>query len=340
MSSYTDDQLSAARLALCNPYAFMEELEGARAPTLNKPTASPIQSRLATPEQVHASRERLQNQYAHLNGDGNFEGASRVSSNDRAVLMTPDESFNKLSATKNAPERTSIKAPRKHTDQQIQTIARQIQIDIWNHKNELWDGSPPEDPIELLSPAHAMLIKGFSLEFVSGFGPLIRDNDIAEIAGYLDNDKKTVYVSEQFTAQQQLFTAAHELGHIFLHGDSIGRMHRDRPADGSKLSRDHIEWAADKFAAYFLMPENLVKKVFKQKFRTEHLNINEDVAFGLGFSNIDELRKKIQNKKQLAQLVAGATHYHSNHFKSLAVQFRVSVGAMAIRLEELGLIRY
>lgn len=336
MSSYTEDQLSAARLALCNPYAFMEELEEEPAPGLNKPTSN-IQFTPATHEQLRASRERLQNQYSYLNGEGNFEGLVK-SSNDRQALKTSDEAFDTLSTTKDAPERKPISVPKKYTEKQIQYIARQIQVDIWNNKNRLWNGSPPEDPIELLNPSQAMLLKGFSLELVPGFGPLIKDQNIAEIAGYLDNDKKVAYVSEQFTAQQQLFTAAHELGHILLHGNSLGRMHRDRPTDGSKLSRDHVEWAADKFAAYFLMPENLVKKSFKQRFRIERLNINEDVAFGLGFSNIDELQKKTQNKTHLAQLVAATTHYHTNHFKSLAAQFRVSVGAMAIRLEELGLI--
>jgi Zn-dependent peptidase ImmA (M78 family) len=340
MSSYTDDQLSAARLALCDPYAFMEELEGEIAQAVNKPTDSNIHYTPATLEQVRASRELLQNPYAYLNGEGNFEGTLKASSNDQALLTAVDERFDIPSTTKDASERKSIQTPRKYTEKQIQAIARQIQIAIWKNKNDLWNGRPPEDPIELLSPSHAMLLKGFSLEFVPGFGPIMRGQDIAEIAGYLDYDKKITYISEQFTAPQQLFTSAHELGHILLHGDSIGRIHRDRPTDGSNLSRDYIEWAADKFAAYFLMPEKLVKKAFKQRFRTEHLNINEDVAFGLGFSNIDELRKKIQNKKQLAQLVAGTTHYHANHFKSLAAQFRVSVGAMAIRLEEFGLIKY
>lgn len=332
MSSYTEDQLSAARLALCNPYAFIEELELEIAPIFDKPAASSVQSTPATQEQIRSSREQLQSPYAHLNGEGNFEGTVKAYSNDQSPLTA--------STAKDAPERKSIQTPRKYTEKQIQAIARQIQIAIWKNKNDLWNGRPPEDPIELLSPAHAMLLKGFSLEFVPGFGQIIKGLDVAEIAGYLDNDKKTVYVSEQFPFQQQLFTTAHELGHILLHGNSIGRMHRDRASDGSKISRDHIEWAADKFAVYFLMPEKLVKKSFKKRFGTERLNISEEVAFGLGFSNIDELKKKIKNKTHLAQTVAATTHYHTNHFKSLASQFRVSVGTMAIRLEELGIIRY
>jgi len=339
MSSYTENQISAARRILCNPYAFIEELEKEEStPIRNKPVTSKIQDTQATSDQVQASRKLLQNQYSHLGGDGDFEGVVKSWAIPQE-LTTSNKSLSKQS-TKETSERKAVRAPQRYSEKQIQNIARQIQVEIWKDKDRFWSGAPPKDPIELLNPSHAISLRRYSLEYVPGFGQIIKDRDIAEIAGYLDNDRRKVYVSEQFSSEQMLFTAAHELGHILLHRDSIGHIHRDRPVDGAIISRDHVEWAADKFATFFLMPENLVRRRFIQRFRTKCLYVTEEAAFGLGFLNTDELRKKIQNKEHLAQLVASTTNYHTNHFKSLAAQFRVSVGSMAIRLKELELINY
>lgn len=341
MNSYTTDQISAARRALCNPYAHMELLEEGTDSMQEQPITPLSQYGEANSRQVHASRKLLQNQYSHLDGDGKFNGLVK-SSNDSLALANPDPQISKPEGrVARDVKPINLPAPRRYSEKQIQNFARQIQVDIWNDRNRFWDGSPPKDPIELLSPAHGIFLEGYSLEHKSGFGPIFKDHDIAEIAGYLDNVHKKVYISEQFTLEQQLFTAAHELGHILMHRESLGQLHRDRPVDGAtKLSRDYIEWAADKFATFFLMPENLVRSCFEQKFKAGCLTVTEEIAFGLGYSNADEFRKSIRNKRQFSQLVASTTHFHTSHFKSLASQFRVSVGAMTIRLEELELIKY
>jgi Zn-dependent peptidase ImmA (M78 family) len=85
------------------------------------------------------------------------------------------------------------------------------------------------------------------------------------------------------------FTAAHELGHIILHEQAV--LHRDRPFDGSSnIPKDLIEQQADKFAALFLMPANVVKDVFYEIFETEKLTLNEGTALALASGNLRDLK--------------------------------------------------
>src|SRR5690606_17622359 len=130
------------------------------------------------------------------------------------------------------------------------------------------------------------------------------------------------------------FTAAHELGHAILHKQPV--MHRDIPIDGSIMSknRSQAERQADKFAAYFLMPAKLVKDVFEELFQTQQFQIDETSAFKLINGNVSGLRKECRNLRGLSKKLASSESYGQNFFNSMATIFNVSVGAMAIRLEE------
>jgi len=73
------------------------------------------------------------------------------------------------------------------------------------------------------------------------------------------------------------FTAAHEIGHIILHVPFYKEKHKDDLSKDKIISRkdggfegskkDPEEWQADKFAAFLLMPTELIKKTFYKNFK-------------------------------------------------------------------------
>ena len=118
-------------------------------------------------------------------------------------------------------------------------------------------------------------------------------------------------------------------------------MHRDRPLDGpgqERGVRDKIEREADKFASFFLMPENLVRNRFREFFLCDKFALNEDTIFALDPSGSMRLQDCKKTLRELARILTDADSYNGRHFNSLADQFHVSVEAMAIRLEELELL--
>ena len=147
---------------------------------------------------------------------------------------------------------------------------------------------------------------------------------------------KQVHISRQFTRDICSFTAAHELGHAMLH-EAVA-LHRDRPLNGASISRDAIEFEADKFATFFLMPQKLVQDTFKRFFLTEKFSLDETTAFAIGLGDFQAVKNKFKTLRQLSKLLASTEHYNGTRFISLANQFRVSTEAMAIRLEELELL--
>lgn len=162
-----------------------------------------------------------------------------------------------------------------------------------------------------------------------------------ETAGLIDNVKKIVRISTKFPPQVQRYTLAHELGHAILHHNSLSVLHRDRELDSriDNPKRDSIEVQADKFAAFFLMPRKEMKAQFLARFQSEKLKIDEDVAFHLGIS-LSDLKKKYKEKRHLSRFIASTPIYAGKSFETLANQFKVSVEAMAIQIEELELIDF
>lgn len=333
MSAYTKDQISASKMAYGNPYAHIElcdEPESMADPKYIE----------ASDEKVRASRRLLENQYAHHDGDGKYCALELSPKALKNVKVTVSKSLIGFERTSAKLSNEKAKVPRRYAEHEIQQIVRNLHKSLWNNKSHLWDGDIPNDPIKFLDPSLVLPFCGYSLEYLEGLPQDMKDGNLGEVAGLLDTTNKAVYISRQFKQEQQIFTAIHELGHGLLHRESIGPQHRDRPLDGTIISRDHIEREADKFAALFLMPEKLVKTHFSARFQTNQFKASEETAFGLGFLNKEELTKKVRSKKELARLLASNVQYHSRTFESLASQFRVSVGAMAIRLEELELVDF
>ena len=92
-------------------------------------------------------------------------------------------------------------------------------------------------------------------------------------------DQKTIEINENLSDHEgrMNFTAAHEVGHIILHVPFYNEKHgkdvsehkiisrKDGGFDGTK--KEPEEWQADKFAAFLLMPSELIKKAFFNNYK-------------------------------------------------------------------------
>lgn len=90
-----------------------------------------------------------------------------------------------------------------------------------------------------------------------------------EISGLFDPKKRTIFVNIKDSPQRQRFTIAHEFGHAVLHAEKLksdpdlGIFYR-RFVDTFEVSDKYIieEKQANHFAAFLLMPEDLLKTFF------------------------------------------------------------------------------
>ncbi len=221
----------------------------------------------------------------------------------------------------------------------IEEIAKSLQNTLWKYRKNAWKKRVPKAPLEVLNPEKALSALGYFYNLQTSLGQHTIQGSLFEIAGIIDKEEKIVSISDQFPPAIRNFTTAHELGHALLHKDMV--LHRDRPKNGTSLvERDAKEKQADKFASYFLMPENLMKSAFQERFLANHFVINEESAFAFNEASTSNLRKKSKDLHGLAKKLAGAEFYNGNPFVSLAGLFSVSIDAMAIRLEELKLLEF
>ncbi len=81
--------------------------------------------------------------------------------------------------------------------------------------------------------------------------------------GTTDLNKKTIYIREDVYYRacdgnaRDLFTIAHELGHLFLHSNQNVELAR---AEMNIKAYENPEWQANTFAAELLMPVKLISK--------------------------------------------------------------------------------
>jgi len=310
----SEQQISENRRLLQNPYAFLNEA--------GRFDAAPMAVE-ASDAHIVANRRLLENQYAFVDDKG------QLSAIVPAANSTPEQAAEKIQMPKaNSPGYGWI-----------EQAARKLQESIWRRRYELWPNGVSDDPVELLDPAIALGIINFDFDMAETLGQFSISGTTFEVAGIIDRPERRVQISRQMPFNTQRFTAAHELAHAVLH-EGV-RMHRDRPLDGpgqSRGARDNIEKEADKFASLFLMPDNLVRVRFRQLFLCDKFIVNEDTIFALDPSSSMGLQGHKKTLRQLARILASAGSYNGRHFCSLADQFHVSVEAMAIRLEELGLL--
>lgn len=262
--------------------------------------------RLATPEEVSAGRFLLQNPYAYLDEDGALK-----------ALET---------------------SPRAHNQHDLKAIARAVRnthIQLWKSRNKLWQGNPPQSPVDLLNPLKAAELFGFTASEHDSLGFYVDRFEKVGVAGILDRGKREIRISRDFAIPERRFTAAHEIGHLVLH-PNISILHRDRAVTGSKIVRDRVEFEADKFAVYFLLPAKLIRAEFEERFLTQRFELNADTEFALGKRNLKNLKR---SKRTLCRDLAQSIQFNGKFFISLAERFGVTVETMAIRLEELRIVK-
>ena len=86
------------------------------------------------------------------------------------------------------------------------------------------------------------------------------DVDTDGISGAVSHDKKCIYLNADDSARRKVFTLAHEIGHVVLHGDSPAGFIDYRKSD----TRNQKEWEADNFAGELLMPADHFKAQWRK----------------------------------------------------------------------------
>ena len=221
----------------------------------------------------------------------------------------------------------------------VENEARRLQFEIWHKRKLLWPIGEPSLS-SMFSPRIAAHVLDLEYEMREKITPLSFGNGF-EAAGILNRARGIISISTRFKYAVQHFTGAHEIGHFVLHPDVGGQIeHRDRPIfDLPPSGRSQIELEADYFAAFFLAPRKLVAQAFSRRFGSTHpLRLDETVAFHLGGNLMHELFISPTGSLKFAAAVAGAQRFGGFPFPSLADHFGISVSAMAIRLQELGLV--
>lgn len=320
-------RISENRRLYQNQYAFLDDTDSYSAlidgETVNAPSA----------DKIAASRRILQDPYAHLD---EFGGFSAIATENTACLQ-PD-AFTTLSQQAEGKYFALLRNKRgnhRYSNAEIESKAKDLQRKMWQDRGEMWPVTAPSNPIDILDPAIAFGLIGYDFDLEETLGQDYHEGKQIEVAGIIDDTSKKVRISRQFPYDVRSFTAAHELGHALLH-DARG-LHRDRPLDGTSVSREAVEREADKFASYFLMPGKLLKVRFEAHFGTNNFSLNDDTRFALTRGTSLNLKKDCKTLRDLSRILASAMSYNGLHFVSLASQFKVSTEAMAIRLEELGL---
>lgn len=350
MADQLDTLIRESRKRLGNPYALLNDRGRFEAILLDA-------GQLDTP--IRESRKRLGNRFAYLNDKGEFEAilldtkqtvyeGLRGSQNPYAFAPENDNFSESRSADQPTHVRPVIDATsifrkqskgKRLSRRDIETVARNFQLEMWKRRSELFPERTFQSPLDILKPPLALDAIGYQYDLVASIGQHSYDGDRFEVAGLIDPTCKTVQVSRQFGSAICNFTAAHELGHAILHGE-LG-LHRDRPLDGSTggRSRDRTELEADTFATYFLMPSKQVQITFQQTFQTDRFVLNEETAFALDASDYDSIRARCRTVRDLSRILADARQYNGTFIYSLSEIYGVSIEAMAIRLEELQLVR-
>lgn len=273
---------------------------------------------------IRRSRADLQNPYAYLNGEGEYEARVR----EKTVTAALIEKARVLKGQRRG---------RAFTRPEIERIARNLHTEMWLRRAEIFPSVAEVDPLQILDPELALRCLGYTVAIRDSLGQHSAGRDSFEVAGIVDNSSGTVEISRRFTPAVRSFTAAHELGHALMHEGS--GLHRDRGPDGVSIGpRDAREAEADAFASYFLLPEKQVRAAFRKRFLTEEFKLTEPTAFALCSGSLTHLQKRCRSERDLARMLAAAQRYNGVHFKSLSERFGVSIEAVAIRLEQLSLV--
>lgn len=229
-----------------------------------------------------------------------------------------------------------IKGKKIYRNQEIEEFTSKLQNLIWKNRKYLWR-KELDNPLKSLKSS-IVFKKILGYQYCDQDYLVNTENTNIAIAGVIDQPSKVVYVSKNFNKEERNFTAAHELGHAVLHNQGV--IHRDRPLDGSKNSKNPLEHQADKFATYFLMPRKQVKEIFKEWFGVPKFTLNEDNCFTHFSVSPNQFRKQVKNSRGLSLQLASLKKQYNGRYVSISDVFEVSKTSMARRLEELDLIEF
>jgi hypothetical protein len=219
----------------------------------------------------------------------------------------------------------------------IEKAARSLLADIYRDEQATRPGFL--SPMQMIEPERVAAHLGYAFAEVPSLGGWGRGRARFEIAGLVDQQRRIISVSQRFRREVRRFTAAHEVGHVVL--DHPGHViHRDRPVfEVSDFEREMTEREADYFAACLLAPRRLLESEYSKRFDLgPPLPLTDAVAFNLCGESAHALMAAGRDSLRFACAVAAARHFNGRHFRSLSETFNISVGAMAIRLQELGLV--
>lgn len=292
--------LSERRRLLNNQYAYIPEVEEL--------------------SELERSRKKSECPYAHI------EETERL---NRHISR-----FDGIEVDAAKPEQAKKYTPK--TDFDIQRLVHELHVQIWENRASLFPDSAKMKPVEMLDPVAALEMLGYEVEMVGALGQLFdTGRNKSDIAGLIDKSARRVELSSGLPPATRNFTAAHELGHAVMH-EFVG-MHRDKPLDGSANSGDPIEREAEKFAAYFLMPEKLLRSMFESIFCQVPFGLSDETRFALAGS-IPHPNWQPRNLRDFSRAIASTPRFNGSSIIPLMDQFKVSKEAMAIRLEQLGLV--
>jgi Zn-dependent peptidase ImmA (M78 family) len=224
----------------------------------------------------------------------------------------------------------------------IEKEASELLRMLWRDRYQLW-GDREITPFQARDPRMAALAYGFDYQEFPNLGDpkFIQGGSGPKIAGLIDRQAGRIAISQEFSPTVKLFTGAHEIGHLALHTGEV--MHRDRALDGRPFGgpRGREEREADFFAACFLMPAKLVIDRFEHQFFCKgQLHFDDTVAYHVDANNLEGLLDACADSLERELALSRCRRFNNISVVSLAEQFSVSDSAMALRLKELGLVRW
>jgi Zn-dependent peptidase ImmA (M78 family)/formiminotetrahydrofolate cyclodeaminase len=258
----------------------------------------------------------------------NTEARNRM---DKFTETSQRKSFSLAKDNLNSGKWEGITLPEKS----IEAVADQATNLLWDFRKFIWESGSPEFPHEVLKPEIVIeKLLGYKFGFAS-LGKYSDNGSEFQIAGQINKSDKVVVISSELNSEVRNFTIAHELGHALLHSN-LGTLHRDRPLDGSSTMTDIKERQANYFAACFLMPSKIVRRIFQQVYSMNRFVVNTNTIFKIGNGlSVEEFQSKYPDIKRRARYLSS---YKGKTYQPLAKIFGVSVEAMAIRLRELNLV--
>lgn len=273
-------------------------------------------------DQLNARRHLLQNPYAHIE---QLEELRLARLHENPYLFADQQSLG-AQMPANQPEAQRVST--------IEQRVTDLQREIWDRRAEL--GLSDARPIDVLEAKYAAKVLGYDYSSRSSLGWITHGKDPIVVAGLIDNSSRVIQVATDVDPRVARFTGAHEIGHAALHSQFTG-LHRDRPLSGPREHRNRVEYEADKFAAFFLMPRKLVTEHFLLRFIAA-FKLDDQTSFALLGKPSSIACRLLPTRRHISRALVGATQFNGRNFVSLAVYFGVSIETMAIRLEELGLV--